>query len=43
MAYLDIIFSAYFNVVPYGFFQVVMTGVVVFSFIYIFTSKWDLL
>lgn len=42
MTPLDLVFSAYFSVVPYNLLLAIMTAVVIFEFSYIFISRWDL-
>ncbi len=43
MTILDKIFTAYFAIVPYNLLLAIMTGVVIFEFLYVFVSRFDML
>ena len=36
------IFTAYFQLIPYEFFEMVMVLVFIFNFLYLLISKWDM-
>jgi hypothetical protein len=42
MTALDTIFGAWFSIVTYDLHLALMTAIVIFEFLYIFISRWDL-
>lgn len=42
MIILDTIFGAWFEIVPFNFFVGAMALLIIFNFLYILMSKWDM-